>query len=54
MILGCLLVRVGSLFSFRVCEKAVSPMVSLMLFRTFLLHSPPPVMCSHPKFPMQR
>lgn len=23
------------LFSFRVCEKAVSPMVSLMLFRTF-------------------
>lgn len=54
MILGCLLVRVGSLFAFWVCEKAVSPMVSLMLFRTFLLHSPPPVMCSHPKFPMQR
>lgn len=41
-------------FFFRVCEKAVSPMVSLMLFRTFFLHSPPPVMCSHPKFPMQR
>lgn len=24
-------------FSFRVCEKAVSPMVSLMLFRTFFI-----------------
>lgn len=36
-ILGCLLVRVGSLFSFWLCEKAVSPMVSLMLFRTFFI-----------------
>jgi hypothetical protein len=36
------------------CEKAVSPMVSLMLFRTFFIAFSAAVMCSHPKFPMQR